>query len=33
MIDALLLDMAYSGLGALAGGAVLFGLMWLADWP
>jgi hypothetical protein len=33
MIDALLLDMLYSGLGALAGGAVLYGLMWLADWP
>ena len=33
MIDALLLDMAYSGLGALAGAAVLYGLMWLADWP
>ena len=33
MIDALLLDMLYSGLGALSGAVVLYGLMWLADWP
>jgi hypothetical protein len=33
MIDALLLDWLYSALGALSGAAVLYGLMWLADWP
>lgn len=33
VIDALLLDMLYSGLGALSGAVVLYGLMWLADWP
>jgi hypothetical protein len=33
LINALLLDMLYSGLGALSGAAILFGLMWLADWP
>ena len=33
MIDALLLDWCYSGLGALSGAVVLYGLMWLADWP
>jgi hypothetical protein len=33
MIDALLLDWLFSGLGTAAGAVVLFGLMWLADWP
>lgn len=33
MIDALLLDLIYSGAGAAIGAAILFGLMWLADWP
>ena len=33
MIDQLLLDWIYSGAGAALGAVVLFGVMWLADWP
>jgi hypothetical protein len=33
VIDVLLLDLLYSAAGAALGALVLFGLMWLADWP
>jgi len=33
VIDALLLDLLYSGAGAALGAVCVFGLMWLADWP
>ena len=33
MIDSILLDWIYSGAGAALGAVVLFGVMWLADWP